>query len=109
MKDRSEARSPPGVKFFALVQRERFSRTETSPEIKEDNRMNRLRHKVRVNVKDRSGDNHNVVTGTTMRLPARLLRILFGEMEEVMLITPGKSVEGIEIREIGGDGDEQNL
>ena len=71
--------------------------------------MDRLRHKVRVNVKDSDGEKHNVITGSTMRLPARLIKFLFGELEEIMVIAPGRSVEGIEIREIGGDSDDENI
>jgi hypothetical protein len=68
--------------------------------------MKKLRHKVRVNVKDSGGEKRNVVTGTTLRLRARLIRFLFGDLAEVMVITPGKSVEGIEIREVGGERDD---
>jgi hypothetical protein len=66
--------------------------------------MKNLKHKVRINIADRSGNKERVVTGTTMILPSRLLKILFGDFSEVLVLTPGKSVEGVEIREIRDGG-----
>ena len=71
--------------------------------------MKRLRHKVKINVADRNGKKVDVVTGTTMKLPHRILRFLFGEMSELMLITPGRTVEGIEIKEVGGEKTDETL
>jgi hypothetical protein len=64
--------------------------------------MKNLKHKVRINIADRNKE--RVVTGTTMILPSRLLKILFGDFSEVLVLTPGKSVEGVEIREIRDGG-----
>lgn len=63
--------------------------------------MNKLRHKVKINVSDGKGEKQEVVSGTTCKLPRRILRFFLGELSDVMVITPGKSVEGIEIREVG--------
>ena len=71
--------------------------------------VNKLRHKVQINVSDREGNRERVMTSSRRKLPARLLRLLFGEMADVMVITPGKSVEGIEIKEIGGAEDDQSI
>ena len=68
--------------------------------------MNRRKHKVMIQIADKYGAPQEVVTGTTMKLPERILRFLFGELTELMLITPGGSVVGIEVRELGGPDDE---
>ena len=65
--------------------------------------MTNLRHKVQINIANRQGEKQKVVSGTTLRLPQRLLKMLFGDFTEVLVITPGKTVEGIEIKEIGGE------
>lgn len=61
--------------------------------------MRTLRHKILVSIADRTGEKERVVSGTSMRLPQRLLNLLFGEFTDVLVITPGRTVEGIEIRE----------
>ena len=68
--------------------------------------MGKLKHKVKVNVAGRDGATQEVLTGTSMSLPKRLLRFFFGEMSDVMVITPGNTVEGIEIKEVGGEKNE---
>lgn len=68
--------------------------------------MGKIRHKVKVNVAGRDGERQDVVTGTSMSLPKRLIRFIFGEMSDVMVITPGSTVEGIEIKEVGGEKNE---
>jgi hypothetical protein len=70
--------------------------------------MNNLKHKVRINIADRDGHKERVVTGTMMLVPKRLMRMIFGEFTEVLVLTPGKTVEGIEIKEIR-KGDVQNV
>ena len=68
--------------------------------------MKNLKHKVRINIADRGGNKERVVTGTTMVLPSCLLKILFGDFSEVLVLTPGKTVKGIEIREIRDGGED---
>ncbi len=65
--------------------------------------MCNLRHKVQINIADRRGNKQRVVSGTTVRLPERLLRFLFGEFTDVLVLTPGQSVSGIEIKEVKED------
>ena len=48
----------------------------------------RLKHKVRINI------------------AKKLLTFLFGDFCEVLVLTPGETVQGIEIREMRGDGNE---
>lgn len=61
--------------------------------------MKNLQHKILVSIADRTGKKELVVSGTSMRLPQRLLNLLFGELTDVLVIAPGRTVEGIEIRE----------
>ena len=39
-------------------------------------------------------------------IPKKLLTFLFGEFCEVLVLTPGETVQGIEIKEMRGDGNE---
>jgi hypothetical protein len=41
-----------------------------------------------------------------IRLPKKLLTFLFGEFCEVLVLTPGETVQGVEIQEMRGDGNE---
>ncbi len=68
--------------------------------------MKNLRHKVQINIANRKGEKEKVVSGMTLRLPQRLLKMLFGDFTEVLVITPGRTVEGIEIKEIGNGGEQ---
>lgn len=65
--------------------------------------MKHLRHKIQISIADQKGGRERVVSSTKLRLPIRILRLIFGEFTDVLVIAPGKSVEGIEIKEIGGD------
>lgn len=70
----------------------------------EDKKMNR-KHKVRVCVADSRGNKEELLTSRRLRLPQRVLRFLFGETCEVLVLSPGRSVQGIEISEMREDGD----
>ncbi|MBS5544377.1 MAG: hypothetical protein KHX49_00220 [Lachnospiraceae bacterium] len=63
----------------------------------------KLKHKVRINI-DRNGHKQNILQSEHRRLPKKLLTFLFGEFSEVLVLTPGDTVEGIEIKEMRGDG-----
>lgn len=67
-----------------------------------------MKHKVSINVADRSGRKTEVVHGSRVRLPKRLLKLLFGDFCEVFVLTPGQTVESVEICELrqGGVGHE---
>lgn len=66
----------------------------------------KLKHKVRINIADRNGNKQNVLQSEHRSIPKRLLTFLFGEFCDVLVLTPGESVKGIEIKELRGDGDE---
>ena len=62
------------------------------------------KHTVKINIADRRGDQRRVLTSTCVSLPRRLLRFLFGDFCQVLVLTPGETVEGIEINETRRDG-----
>lgn len=59
-----------------------------------------LRHRVVINVSGPGGRKTNVLKGADMRLPARLLRLLFGDFTQVYLLAPGQTVESVDIKEV---------
>lgn len=61
-------------------------------------------HKVRINVADKHGGKQTVLQSRHMSLPKRLLTFFFGDFCDVLVLTPGESVRGIEIKEIRGGG-----
>ena len=62
-----------------------------------------LRHRIRINVSDEKSK-ARVLEGADRRLSMRLLRFLFGDFTTVYLLSPGQSVESVEIHEVKGDG-----
>ena len=63
------------------------------------------KHTVRINIANRRGEKHTVLTSTRVSIPRRILRFLFGDFCQVLVLTPGETVEGIEINETRKDGD----
>ena len=59
-----------------------------------------LRHTVTINVADSRGRDVRVLKGGRMRLPARLLRLLFGEFTQIYLLAPGKTVDSVDSQEV---------
>lgn len=68
----------------------------------------KLKHRVRINVTDDVGNKQIVLQGGIRHLPRKIVKWLFGENTEILVLTPGQSIESVEIREIGGDRDESN-
>ena len=64
-----------------------------------------LNHRVTINVVDRDSHKIRVLKSGVMHVPRRLLRLLFGEFCEVLVLTPGRTVQGIEIHEIKNGGE----
>ena len=67
----------------------------------------KLQHRVQINVAQGGSGNQQVLGSRGRRIPERLLRFLFGEYSEVLVLTPGKTVRSVEIHEtqVGGTGD----
>lgn len=61
-----------------------------------------LKHKVCINIAHPSGNPTPVIKSGTMQLRKRLLNFLFGEKVNVLVLTPGDSVETVEIHELKG-------
>lgn len=65
-----------------------------------------LNHKVRINIADKRGNKETVLQSSHVSIPKRLLTFFFGDFCEILVLTPGSSVQGIEIKEMrGGCGD----
>lgn len=63
----------------------------------------RLKHKVKINIADRNGRKQEVLQSERRSIPKRLLAFLFGDFCEVLVLTPGETVQGIEIKEMRGE------
>lgn len=62
------------------------------------------KHTVKINIANRRGEKRTVLTSTRVSIPRRILRFLFGDFCQVLVLTPGETVEGIEINETRKDG-----
>lgn len=58
------------------------------------------KHEVKVCVADRHGHKEEVLTSRRICLPEKILRFLFGDSCEILVLSPGRSVSGIEISEL---------
>lgn len=58
-----------------------------------------MKHKVKINVADRSGKGSEVLRAGKLSMPKRIVKLLFGDYCEVMVLKPGKTVVGVEICE----------
>ena len=61
-------------------------------------------HKVRINVANKRSGKQTVLQSRQVSLPKRLLTFFFGDFCEILVLTPGSSVHGIEIKEMRGGG-----
>lgn len=57
-----------------------------------------MRHRIKIKVEEQQ-----VLASRSMTLPKRLLRFLFGDFCEILVLTPGKSVQNVEIQEMKGE------
>lgn len=62
----------------------------------------KLKHRVQINVADKRGEKQRVLGSTKLCIPQRIIRLLFGDFCEVLVLNPGNSVQKIEIHEIKG-------
>ena len=63
-----------------------------------------INHKVCVNIADKQGRKQEVLQSRHMSLPKKLLAFFFGDFCDVIVLTLGESVRGIEIKEVGYGG-----
>ena len=59
-----------------------------------------MKHRITINVTDPNGRRANVLRGADMTLPARLVRFLFGDFQQIYLLSPGQTVESVNISEV---------
>jgi len=64
-----------------------------------------LKHKVTISVTKPGGLRDPVLKSGSRSLREKICRLLFGEKFKIMVLTPGDSVETVEIREIEEAGD----
>ena len=64
-----------------------------------------LKHKIRLNITRPDGIQEEVLNGGEKTIRNRFLSRLLGNQIGVLVLSPGKSVETIEIREIKADMD----
>ena len=58
-----------------------------------------MKHKVTINVTDENGRSL-VLRGAKRWLPTRLVRWLFGGYTQIYLLSPGKTVQSVDIKEV---------
>ena len=63
-----------------------------------------MKHRITINVIDPNGRRANVLRGADMTLPARLVRFLFGDFQQIYLLSPGQTVESVNISEVREGG-----
>ena len=66
-----------------------------------------LKHKICISVSRPNNETSEVIKSGSRTIRGRLLDFLFGEKVGVLILTPGRTVETVEIREIpeGGEDD----
>ena len=67
-----------------------------------------LKHKIRICVSRQKGEPAEIAKSGERTIRSRLLNFLFGEKVGVFVLTPGRTVETVEIHEVaeGGDPDD---
>lgn len=68
----------------------------------------KLKHRIKIKIAGRNGKTQDIIESSRIRLPRKLLTFLFGEFCEVLVLTPGKTVDSIEIAECKDMGGEDN-
>lgn len=62
----------------------------------------RIKHKVCINIVKPGGTPSPVVRSGTMQIRKRILDFLFGQQVNVLVLSPGDSVQTVEIHELKG-------
>ncbi|TFZ41614.1 hypothetical protein E4100_00300 [Soehngenia longivitae] len=63
-----------------------------------------LKHKVTINVAKPNGEKNSVIQSSQKTIRTKMLDFLFGKKVSLLVITPGDSVETVEIKEIKEEG-----
>lgn len=65
----------------------------------------KLKHRVHIKVARPDGSEETVLHGGSGAIRCRALDRLLGGRTGILLLTPGATVEAVEVREVGGDQD----
>lgn len=57
-------------------------------------------HKVRVNLVNRTSRKEQLLSNKTIRLPKKIVRLLFGEATQILIMQPGQSIQAVEFYEL---------
>ena len=70
-----------------------------------------LKHRICVSVSRPNNETAEIIKSGSRTIRSKLLNFLFGEKVGVLILTPGRTVETVEIREIqeGGENDVKNV
>jgi len=70
-----------------------------------------LKHRICVSVSRPNNETYEVIKSGSRTIRSKLLNFLFGEKVGVLILTPGRTVETVEICEIteGGENDVKNV
>lgn len=69
----------------------------------------KLKHKIKINIADRNGHKQEILQSEHRSIPKKLLTFFFGEFCELLVLMPGESVQGIEIKEMRGEAMNENI
>ncbi len=58
-----------------------------------------MKHKVKIAISN-GGKKTQLLTGDSIKIPMRILHWLLGDFCEILVLTPGKTVQSIEILEV---------
>nr|AHF24213.1 hypothetical protein [uncultured bacterium Contig160] len=67
-----------------------------------------IQHTVRIHVAHPDG-NLPVVKSGIRHIPRRLIRFLFGDCAEVLVLKPGETVKTVEIKEVKGEANHETV
>ena len=67
-----------------------------------------IQHTVRIHVAQPDG-NVPVIKSGIKHIPRRLIRVLFGDCAEVLVLKPGETVKSVEIKEVKGEADYETV
>ena len=59
-----------------------------------------MKHQIRINVAKPNASPKKVLGAKRLCLPSRVLKMLFGEYSEILVLSPGATVQGVEVHEV---------
>ncbi len=59
-----------------------------------------MKHKVRINLVTNENKRQQLYADRTLSLPKRIVRLLFGEATQILIMQPGQSVKTVEFFEL---------